>query len=107
MRRQIPLHCRRLHLALTRHAKDAAHRGHRKRLLRGDERELHSLFFAKKAAAFFRISRSIRSESFSFWSTAFSRSSRASSRSGVSSPWNFAASALRCFLDFLGTTACL
>src|SRR5688500_17769885 len=48
-------HCRLpLHVGvvpLPSHAKETAHRGDRKRLLRGDERELHSLSFAKKAAA--------------------------------------------------------
>src|SRR6185312_12548087 len=41
-------------------------------LLRGDERELHAFSFAKKAAAFFRISRSSRSSRFSLRSRASS-----------------------------------
>src|SRR5262249_52903603 len=54
------------------------------RLLRVDEREPHSFSFAKKAAAFFRISRSVRSAAFSFFSRSFSRSSLASRCSTVS-----------------------
>src|SRR2546426_4101583 len=46
-------------------------------LLRGDEREPHAFSFAKKAAAFFRMSRSIRSVRFS------RRSRPSSSRSSV------------------------
>src|SRR3982751_3188686 len=49
-------------------------------LLRGDPGELHDWCFAKKAAAFFRISRSVRSSRFSL------RSRASSSRSAVVSP---------------------
>ena len=49
-------------------------------LLRADERERYALSFAKKAAAFFRISRSVRSTRFSF------RNRRSSSRSSVVRP---------------------
>src|SRR5690349_9028733 len=63
-------------VALPRDTQQPAQRCDREAgLLRVDERELHSLSFAKKAAAFFRISRSIRSESFSRWSRPSSRSS--------------------------------
>src|SRR5439155_8066488 len=50
------------------------------RLLRLDERELHALSFAKKAAAFFRMSRSNRSVRFS------RRSCASSARSSVVRP---------------------
>src|SRR5262249_45306269 len=49
-------------------------------LLRDDPRELHCWCFAKKAAAFFRISRSVRSSRFSF------RRRASSSRSAVVKP---------------------
>src|SRR4029079_9798684 len=55
----------------------AEHRDRELRLLRVDERELHSLSFAKKAAAFFRISRSISSCSTRLRRRAFSFSNRA------------------------------
>src|SRR6185369_3800726 len=67
--------------AASRHAEGP--REHRHRVaspLRVDERELHAFSFAKKAAAFFRISRSIRSSRFSL------RSRASSARSSVVSP---------------------
>ena len=50
-------------------------------LLRGDERELTSLSLAKKAVAFFRMSRSIRRRAFS------RRRATSSSFSGFGRPW--------------------
>src|SRR5262249_44067401 len=63
-------------VALPCHTQHAAQRSDGKAgLLRSDERELYSFSFAKKAAAFFRMSRSIFSDSFSRRSAVFSRSS--------------------------------
>src|SRR5262249_9410415 len=62
----------------TRHLERAAQQPYRKGgLLRGDEREPHGFSFAKKAVAFFRMSRSILSVRFS------RRSRPSSSRSSV------------------------
>src|SRR3989449_590815 len=64
--------------ARTRHLERAAEHPHREDgLLRGDEPESHGFSFAKKAVAFFRMSRSIRSVRFS------RRSRPSSSRSSV------------------------
>src|SRR5215471_8414440 len=72
-------------VALPRHPEQTTQdRDFEKRLLRADECELHSLSFAKKAAAFFRISRSVLSDSTSLRSDWFSRLSRASSASPLS-----------------------
>ena len=49
-----------------------------------DEREPYSLSFAKKAAAFFKMARSISSSSTFFRSAAFSRSRWATRSSGAS-----------------------
>src|SRR5687767_11444498 len=51
-------------------------------LLRGDEMKLHSLCLAKKAVAFFKISRSVRSSRFSLRNRR--NSVRSSSVSGIS-----------------------
>src|SRR6185295_6426212 len=62
----------------TRHLQDRAKNSHGKeRLLRGDERKPHSFSLAKKAAAFFRMSRSICSRRLS------RRSRTSSSRSAL------------------------
>src|SRR5207244_7115422 len=64
--------------ARARHLERAAEHPHREDgLLRGDEPESHGFSFAKKAVAFFRMSRSIRSVRFS------RRSRPSSSRSSV------------------------
>src|SRR4051812_44466738 len=72
-------------VALPSDVEEAAHRREReRRLLRVDESEPHSLSFAKKAAAFFRIARSISSSAFLLRSFAFSSFRRAISCSGDS-----------------------
>ena len=64
-----------------RHVERPTERLHRAaRLLRVDERKPHAFSLTKKAAAFFRISRSVRSTRISF------RNRRSSSRSSVVSP---------------------
>ena len=76
------------------------------RLLRVDERELHSLSFAKKAAAFFKISRSVRSESFSRRSRSFSRSSRSRRCCGLSLAGSTAAAFADPFFFRLAISSC-
>src|ERR1019366_5061754 len=71
------------------HAQVAAHERNRETgLLRDDERELHALSLAKKAAHFFSSSRSIRSSRFSFRSRTSSSFSSVVSVPRLLLPWS-------------------
>src|SRR5712692_1803337 len=88
--------CRRPRLprveARARDLQRAAQQPHREGgLLRGDEREPHAFSFAKKAVAFFRMSRSIRSVRFSRRSCPSSSRSAVVSAPGVPRPASISA----------------
>src|SRR3989441_7372626 len=78
--------------ARARHLERAAEHPHREDgLLRGDEPESHGCSFAKKAVAFFRMSRSIRSVRFSRRSRPSSSRSSVVSAPGVPRPASISA----------------
>src|SRR5438445_4194244 len=78
--------------ARARHLERAAEHPHREDgLLRGDEPESHGVSFAKKAVAFFRMSRSIRSVRFSRRSRPSSSRSSVVSAPGVPRPASISA----------------